>query len=59
MQELSRSKLYEIEQVSNFKELIDRSEKLYSDKPAFIYKKYPKDTTYITHTYTQLKEDIR
>ena len=59
MQELSRNKLYEIEQVSNFRELIDRSEKLYSDKTAFIYKKNPKDTTYITHTYTELKEDIR
>lgn len=58
MQELSRSKLYEIEKVSNFKELINRSAKLYSDKVAFTYKKNPKDTTYITHTYTELKEDM-
>lgn len=58
MQELSRSKLYEIEKVSNFKELINRSAKLYPDKVAFIYKKNPKDTTYITHTYKQLKDDI-
>lgn len=59
MQELSRRKLYEIEAVSNFKELIDRSWKLYPDKTAFIYKKHPKDTTYIRHTYTDLKVDIR
>ncbi len=58
MQELSRSKLYEIEKVSNFRELINRSAKLYPDKVAFIYKKNPKDTTYITHTYTNLKEDM-
>jgi long-chain acyl-CoA synthetase len=58
MQELSRSKLYEIEQVANFKELINRSSKLYPNKIAFIYKNNPKDTTYITHTYTNLKEDM-
>lgn len=59
MQKLSRSKLYEIEKVSNFKELINRSAKLYPDKVAFTYKKNPKDTTYITHTYTELKEDVQ
>lgn len=59
MQELSRNKLYEIEQVTNFRELINRSAKLYPDKIAFIYKKNPKDTCYITHTYSELKEDIR
>ena len=59
MQELSRSKLYEIEKVANFKELINRSAKLYPDKVAFIYKNNPKDTNYITHTYSDLKQDIR
>ncbi len=58
MEELSKSKLYEVEAVSNFKELIERSWKLYPDKTAFIYKKHSKDTTYIRHTYTDLKEDI-
>lgn len=58
MQELSRSKLYEIERVSNFRELINRSANLYPNKVAFIYKKSPKDTNYITHTYTELKQDI-
>lgn len=59
MQELSRSKLYEIEKVANFRELIDRSSRLYPHKVAFIYKKNPKDTTYISHTYTDLKEDVK
>lgn len=59
MQNLSRSKLYEIEKVANFRELINRSAKLYPDKVAFTYKKHPKDTTYITHTYTDLRNDIR
>lgn len=59
MQELSRNKLYEIEKVANFKELIDRSARLYPDKVAFIYKKDPKDTDYITHTYSQLKDDVQ
>lgn len=59
MQELSRSKLYEIEKVSNFRELINRSARLYPNKVAFIYKKNPKDTTYISHTYTDLKEDVK
>lgn len=59
MQELSRSKLYEIEKVANFRELINRSAKLYPNKVAFIYKKDPKDTDYITHTYSELKDDIQ
>ncbi len=59
MEELSRKKLYEIEKVANFKELLDRSERLYSDKVAFIYKKNPKSTDYITHTYSNLKHDVK
>lgn len=59
MKELSKSKLYEIEKVSNFKELIDRSCKLYPNKIAFTYKTNPKSTEYITHTYSELKNDIR
>lgn len=59
MEKLSRSKLYEVEAVSNFRELVERSCRLYSDKTAFIYKKHPKDTTYIRHTYADLKQDIR
>ncbi len=59
MEKLSRSKLYEIEKVANFRELIDRSCKLYPDKVAFTYKTYPKSTQYITHTYFELKDDMR
>lgn len=59
MQELSRNKLYEIEKVANFRELLERSARLYPDKTAFIYKKEPKDTTYISHTYSKLKEDVQ
>lgn len=59
MQPISREKLYEVERVQNFKELLERSTKLYPDKAAFIYKVHPKDTTYVTHTYTQLNTDVK
>lgn len=59
MGQLSREKLYEIEKVANFRELLDRSEKLYSNKVAFTYKLTPKSTTYITHTYSELKDDVK
>lgn len=59
MEKLSRSKLYEVEKVSNFRELIERSARLYSDKVAFTYKLDPKSTDYITHTYTELYNDIK
>ena len=58
MKEIARDKLYEVERFNNFRELINHSAKLYGDKTAFIYKKNPKDTTYISHTYTDLKNDI-
>lgn len=58
MKEIARDKLYEIEKVNNFKELINRSANLYGNKVAFTYKKTPKDTTYISHSYLDLKQDI-
>lgn len=58
MGQLSRKKLYEIEKVANFRDLLNRSERLYSNKTAFIYKKNPKSTDYITHTYSDLKHDV-
>lgn len=58
MKELSREKLYEIEKVANFRELLNRSAKLYSNKVAFTYKLNPKSTNYITHTYSELKSDV-
>ncbi len=59
MQELSRSKLYEIEKVSNFKELLNRSAKLYSTKTAFTYKLNPKSKEYVTHSYIDLQNDVK
>ncbi len=59
MQGLSRNKLYEIEKVANFRELVERSARLYPNKVAFTYKLTPKSTDYITHTYTDLKNDVR
>ncbi len=58
MEPLSKSKLYEVEKVNNFRELIERSAKLYPSKIAFTYKLHPKDTSYVTHTYKELKSDI-
>lgn len=58
MKEISRDKLYEIDKVNNLRELINRSANLYGDKTAFIYKRHPKDTSYIRHSYTELKQDI-
>lgn len=59
MQELSRSKLYEVEKVANFKELLNRSAKLYSEKTAFTYKLNPKSKEYITHSYLDLQADVK
>lgn len=59
MEQLSREKLYEIEKVNSFKELINRSARLYPNKVAFTYKIDPKDTDYVTHTYRQLQQDIQ
>ena len=59
MQELSKSKLYELDKVKNFRELINRSANLYSDKVSFKYKLNPKSSKYITHTYTELKSDVK
>ena len=58
MQELSREKLYEAEKVSNFKELITRSTKLYPNHIAFKYKLNPKDKKVIEITYLKFKQDI-
>lgn len=59
MKKLIRDKLYEVEKVNNFRELIARSCKLYSNKVAFTYKLDPKSTDYITHTYNDLQNDVK
>lgn len=58
MQNLSREKLYEAEKVNNFKELINRSSKLYPNHIAFKYRIHPKDKEIIQVTYTDFKKDI-
>lgn len=54
----SREVLYKAEKVNDFKELINRSAKLYGNKPAFKYKITPKDTNFINITYSEFKHDI-
>ncbi len=58
MKKKSREKLYNPEKVNNFKELINRSVKLYPNHIAFKYKLNPKDTSVITITYSKFKKDI-
>ncbi len=59
MQKSSKIKLYEIDKVANFRELLNRSANLYPNKVAFTYKLNPKSNEYITHTYTELKNDVK
>ena len=58
MKKKSREKLYNPEKVNNFKELINRSVKLYPNHIAFKYKLNSKDTSVITITYSKFKKDI-
>ncbi|MGN1161403.1 MAG: AMP-dependent synthetase/ligase [Candidatus Fimenecus sp.] len=47
---------YEVRMIENFKELIDQSEQLYSDRPA--YKLKNKDGIYYDVTYKKFRHDI-
>ena len=58
MKKKSREKLYNPERVYNFKELINRSVKLYPNHIAFEYKLHPKDSNVIKVTYSKFKKDI-
>lgn len=58
MRNKSREKLYNPERVDNFKELINRSVKLYPNHIAFKYKLDTKDTNIISITYSKFKKDI-
>ena len=58
MRNKSREKLYNPERVNNFKELINRSVRLYPNHIAFKYKLNPKDTNVTTITYYKFKKDI-
>jgi len=53
-----RRKLYNSEEIHNFKELIQRYKNLYSEKLAFKYKLEPKSKDYIEITYSKFVSDI-
>lgn len=55
----SKRKLYDAEEIHNFRELVKRYETLYSDKLAFTYKLEPKSKEYINKTYSDFVRDIK
>ena len=55
----SKRKLYDAEEIHNFRELVKRYETLYSDKLAFTYKLEPKSKEYINKTYSNFVSDIK
>lgn len=54
-----RRKLYDAEEIHNFRELVNRYETLYSNKLAFTYKLEPKAKEYIQKTYSNFASDIK
>jgi len=55
----SRRKLYDAEEIHNFRDLVKRYETLYADKIAFTYKLEPKSKEYINKTYSNFVSDIK
>ena len=53
-----KNKLYEGQKLKDFKELVKLYKTKYKDKDAFIYKKTPTSTDYITVTYKKFADDI-
>ena len=54
-----KRKLYNADEIYNFRELVDRYESLYSNKLAFTYKLEPKSKEYIKKTYSDFVLDIK
>lgn len=54
-----KRKLYDADKINDFRELIDRYSKLYSDKVAFEYKETPSSKEHIKITYSQFVSDIK
>lgn len=54
----SKRKLYNSEKINNFRELVNRYEKLYAEKVAFEYKTSPHSKEHITITYHEFAKDI-
>lgn len=55
----SKRKLYDADEIHDFRELVNRYETLYSDKLAFTYKLEPKAKEYIQKTYSDFVSDIK
>ena len=54
-----KRKLYDADKINDFRELIDRYSKLYSNKVAFEYKETPSSKEHIKITYSQFASDIK
>lgn len=54
-----KRKLYNSDKVNNFRELVDRYDKLYADKTAFEYKLTPQSKDHIKISYSQFVCDIK
>ena len=54
-----KDKLYEGENLKDFRELVERYENRYGNKTAFVYKENPKATEQISISYTQFAQDIK
>ena len=55
----SKQRLYEGENLTDFRELIERYHERYAQKTAFRFKKSPKDTQIISISYEDFYQDIR
>ena len=56
---LAQRKLYDIDKLENFKELVNRYKNLYKNKTAFEFKKTPKSKDIQKITYNQFADDIK
>ena len=54
-----KRKLYNADKINNFRELVDRYSKLYSNKTAFEYKETPASKEHIKINYSQFVDDIK
>lgn len=54
-----KRKLYDADKINDFRELVNRYSKLYSDKVAFEFKETPSSKDHIKITYSQFVSDIK
>lgn len=54
-----KRKLYDADKINDFRELVNRYSKLYSDKVAFEFKETPSSKEHIKITYSQFASDIK